>query len=238
MSTAVRDRLGAVTGAAFVILILVGNQMATAGSSQSAHPTGEQVLRDAARQVSSASVTAGVALEVLGFAAFLVFLGYLADVLRRAAGGQRGSIAAGAGIVSGAVMVAVKLGSAVPVVTLWVDHSTISPQLALVLNDLGSVAFVISWLPFAIFVAAASAALHRAGLVGRPTACCGFVLGAAGLVLSIIGIHDPISANPLAFVLGLLWLLAVSARLAIRPGTGASAGKASGRADARVAVSA
>ena len=238
MSTAVRDRLGAVTGAAFVVLILVGNQMATAGSSQSAHPTGEQVLRDAAHQVSSASVTAGVALEVLGFAAFLVFLGYLADVLRRAAGGQRGSIAAGAGIVSGAVMVAVKLGSAVPVVTLWVDHSTISPQLALVLNDLGSVAFVISWLPFAIFVAAASAALHRAGLVGRPTACCGFVLGAAGLALSIIGIHDPISANPLAFVLGLLWLLAVSVRLAIRPGTGASAGKASGRADARVAVSA
>ena len=238
MSTAVRDRLGAVTGAAFVILILVGNQMATAGSSQSAHPTGEQVLRDAAHQVSSASVTAGAALEVLGFAAFLVFLGYLADVLRRAAGGQRGSIAAGAGIVSGAVMVAVKLGSAVPVVTLWVDHSTISPQLALVLNDLGSVAFVISWLPFAIFVAAAAAALHRAGLVGRPTACCGFVLGAAGLALSIIGIHDPISANPLAFVLGLLWLLAVSARLAIRPGTRASAGKASGRADARVAVSA
>ena len=86
MSTAVRDRLGAVTGAAFVILILVGNEMATAGSGQSAHPTGDQVLRDAAHQVSSADVTAGVALEVLGFGAFLVFLGYLADVLRRTAG--------------------------------------------------------------------------------------------------------------------------------------------------------
>lgn len=238
MSTTVRDRLGAVTGAAFVVLILVGNQMATAGSGQSAHPTGDQVLRDAAHQVSSASVTAGVALEVLGFGAFLVFLGYLADVLRRTAGGRRGSIAAGAGIVSGAVMVAVKLGSAAPIMTLWADYSTISPQLALVLNDLGGVAFVISWLPFAIFVAAAAAALHRAGLVGRPTAYCGLVLGAAGLVMTIIGIHDPISANPLAFLLGLLWLLAVSARLAIRPGTGASAGKASGRADARVAVSA
>jgi hypothetical protein len=238
MSTAVRDRLGAVTGAAFVILILVGNEMATAGSGQSAHPTGDQVLRDAAHQVSSASVAAGVALEVLGFGAFLVFLGYLADVLRRTAGGRRGSIAAGTGIVSGAITVAVKLGSAAPVMTLWVDHSTISPQLALVLNDLGAVAFVISWLPFAIFVAAAAAALHRAGLVGRPTAYCGLVLGAAGLVLTIIGIHDPLSANPLAFLLGLLWLLAVSVRLAIRPGAGASAGNPSGRADARVAVSA
>ena len=110
--------------------------------------------------------------------------------------GRRGSIAAGTGIVSGAVMVAVKLGSAAPIMALWADHSTISPQLALVLNDLGGVAFVISWLPFAIFVAAAAAALHRAGLVGRPTAYCGFVLGAAGLVLTIIGIHDPLQRQP------------------------------------------
>ena len=238
MPTTVRDRLGAVTGAAFVVLILAGNQMATAGPAASAHPTGDQVLRDAAHQVSSASVAAGVALEVLGFAAFIVFLGYLADVLRGTAGGRRDGIAAGTGIVAGAVMVAVKLGSATPIMALWVDHGDISPQLALVLNDLGSVAFVVSWLPAAIFVAAAAAALHHAGLVGRPTAYCGLVLGAAGLVLTIIGIHDPVSANPLAFLLGLAWLLAVSVRLAIRPGTGARAGRASGRADARVAVSA
>jgi len=238
MSATVRDRLGAVTGAAFVVLVMVGNEMVMAGSGQSAHPTGDQVLRDAAHQASSASVAAGTALEVLGFTAFLVFLGYLAEVLRRSAVGRRGSIAAGTGIVAGAVMVAVKLGSAAPIMALWADHSTISPQLALVLNDLGAVAFVISWLPSEIFVAAAAAALHRAGLVGRPTAYCGFVLGAAGLVLTIIGIHDPFSANPQAFLLGLLWLLAVSVRLAIRPSTGASADKASGRADARVAVSA
>jgi len=238
MSATVRDRLGAVTGAAFVVLVMVGNEMVMAGSGQSAHPTGDQVLRDAAHQASSASVAAGTALEVLGFTAFLVFLGYLAEVLRRSAVGRRGSIAAGTGIVAGAVMVAVKLGSAAPIMALWADHSTISPQLALVLNDLGAVAFVISWLPSAIFVAAAAAALHRAGLVGRPTAYCGFVLGAAGLVLTIIGIQDPLSANPQAFLLGLLWLLVVSVRLAIRPGTGASAGQASGRADARVTVSA
>lgn len=238
MFTTVRDRIGAVTGAAFVVLTMVGNEMATAGSAQAARPAGEQVLRDAAHQVSSASVTVGVVLEVLGFAAFLVFLGYLADVLRRTAGGRRSSIAAGAGIVSGAVMVAIKLGSAAPVVTLWVDHGHISPQLALVLNDLSGAAFVISWLPFAIFIAGVAAALHRAGLVGRPTAYSGLVLGAAGLVLTAISVHDPISANPLAFLLGLLWLLVVSVRLVIRPGSGAGADKASGSAGARVAVSA
>ena len=164
MSTTVRDRLGAVAGAAFIQFILVAAPRPPT-SGQSAHPTGDQVLRDAAHQVSSASVTAGVALEVLGFAAFLVFLGYLAEVLRRTAGGRRGSIAAGTGIVSGAVMVAVKLGSATPIMALWADRAALGLQLALALNDLGAVAFVISWLPSAIFVAAAAAALHRAGLV-------------------------------------------------------------------------
>jgi hypothetical protein len=239
MSTTVRDRVGAVTGAAFVALIMVGNTMASAGSSQSAHPTGEQVLRDASHQVSSASVSAGVALELLGFAAFIGFLGYLADVVRRSSESRPGRIAAGAAIVAGAVMLAIKLGSAAPIGALAIDHSHISPQLAQVLNDMSTVAFVISWLPFAIFVAAAAAALHRASLVGRPTAYSGLVLGAAGLALSIIGFHDPIRANPLAFLLGLLWLLVVSVRLAVRPGTSASPDQArSGTTDTRVPVSA
>ena len=61
----------------------------------------------------------------------------------------------------------------------------------------------------------------------------------AGLALSIIGIHDPLGANPLAFLLGLAWLLAVSVRLAIRPGTGASTGTTGGKtAEPRVTVSA
>ena len=239
MSTTIRDRIGAVTGAVFVALIMVGNQMASGGSADSAHPTGEQVLRDVAHQASSATFTAGFVLEGLGFAAFIVFLGYLADVLRRRVSGRGpGGIAAGAAIVSGAVMLAVKLGSAAPLGALAIDHGHISPQLAQVLNDMSGVAFVISWLPFAIFVAAAAAGLHRAALVGRPTAYSGLALGAAGVALSIAGVHDPLGANPLAFLLGLAWLLAVSVRLAIRPGTGASTGTTGGRtAEPRVTVS-
>ena len=240
MSTTIRDRIGAATGAAFVALIMVGNQMASGGSADSAHPTGEQVLRDVAHQASSATFTAGFVLEGLGFAAFIGFLGYLADVLRRRVPGRGpGGIAAGAAIVAGAVMLAVKLGSAAPIVTLAIDHDHISPQLAQVLNDLGGVAFVISWLPFAIFVAAAATGLHRAALVGRPTAYSGLALGVAGLALSIAGVYDPLGANPLAFLLGLAWLLAVSVRLAVRPGTGAGTGTTGGKAaEPRVTVSA
>jgi len=240
MSTTIRDRIGAATGAVFVALIMVGNQMASGGSADSVHPTSEQVLRDVAHQASSATVTAGFVLEGLGFAAFIVFLGYLADVLRRRVPGRGlGGVAAGAAIVSGGVMLAVKLGSAAPLGALTIDHGHISPQLAQVLNDMSGVAFVISWLPFAIFTGAAAAGLHRAGLVGRPTAYCGLALGVAGLALSIAGVHDPLGANPLAFLLGLVWLVAVSVRLAVRPGTGASTSTTSGgTTKPRVSVSA
>jgi hypothetical protein len=240
MSPIIRDRIGAATGAAFVALIMVGNQMASGGSADSAHPTGEQVLRDAAHQASSATFTAGFVMEGLGFAAFIVFLGYLADVLhRRVPGRGPGGIAAGTAIVSGAVLLAVKLGSAAPVGALAIDYGQMSPQLAQVLNDMSGVAFVISWVPFAIFTGAAAAGLHRSALVGRPTAYTGLVLGVAGLVLGVAGVHDPLGANPLAFLLGLLWLLAVSVRLAVRPGTGAGNGTAGGRtAGKRVTVSA
>ncbi len=239
MSTTIRDRIGAATGAAFVALIMVGNQMASSGPAESAHPTGEQVLRDVAHQASSATFTAGFVLEALGFAAFIGFLGYLADVLRRVPGRGPGGIAAGTAIVSGAVMLAVKLGSAAPLGALAIDYGHVNPQVAQVLNDMSGVAFVISWLPFAIFVAVAAAGLHRAALVGRPTAYSGLALGVAGVALSIAGVHDPLGANPLAFLLGLLWLLAVSVRLAVRPGTGASTGTTGGRtAEPRVTVSA
>lgn len=239
MSNTIRDRIGAATGAVFVALIVVGNQMTSAGSADSAHPTGEQVLRDVAHQASSATFTAGFVLEGLGFAAFIVFLGYLAVVLRRVPGRGPGGIAAGTAIVSGAAMLAIKLGSAAPIGTLAIDHGHLSPQLAQVLADMNSVAYVISWLPFAIFVAAAAAGLHRAALVGRPTAYSGLALGVAGLALSIAGVHDPLGANPVAFALGLLWLLAVGVRLATRPGAGVGTGTASGKtAEARVAVSA
>ena len=53
-----------------------------------------------------------------------------------------------------------------PLGALAIDHAHMSPQLALVLNDLSGVTFIICWLPFAIFVAATAAALHRAYSLG------------------------------------------------------------------------
>jgi hypothetical protein len=236
MPTNTSDRIGAATGAAFVVLIFVGNSMNTAGTSGGAHPTGEQVLRDVAHQASSTGAAVGLALEVLGFAMFMAFLGYLAGVLRRGNGESRSGLAAGTAVVSGVVMLAVKLGSAAPAGALFLDREHISPQLARVLSDMNGVAFVISWLPFAVFVAAAAAALRGAYLVGRPTAYIGLVLGAAGIALAVVGLDDPVGANPMAFLLGMLWLLVVSVRLAVRPGAGATADADLGAAASPVAV--
>jgi hypothetical protein len=116
-------------------------------------------------------------------------------------------------------MLIVKLASAVPMGALLLDHSGMSPELARVLDDMGGVAFVLGWLPYALFVGAAALGLLRAGLVGRPTAVIGAVVGAAGIVLALIGLENPVGGNPMAWMAGLLWTLVVSVRLAVRPGS-------------------
>lgn len=216
MFTIVRDRVTAATGAAFVILVFVGNALNTAGTSQSSHPSGAQVLRDVNHQADSTGATVGLVLEVLGFVAFMVFLGYLAHALLRGAGVRASGTAAGTAIVAGITMLAIKLGSAAPFLVLFLDRDELSPRLALVLSDMNGAAFLVSWLPFALFVAAAAAGLHGAGLVGRPTAYIGIAVGAAGVALTLVGINDLVNANPLAFLFGMLWLLVVSVRLAVR----------------------
>ncbi|MGH8888848.1 MAG: hypothetical protein ACRDV3_03705 [Acidothermaceae bacterium] len=218
MLTTVRDRIGASTGALFVGLILIGNQMNVAGTDQSAHASGANVLRGAIHQAGSTTAKIGLALEVLGFVAFIAFLGYLADLWRRHSRGGGNNLAPGAAIVAGITMLAIKLGSGAPMLALYIDRKTLSPDVAQVLNDLGSAAFIVSWLPYAAFVAAAAFALRRTSLVGRPTTYVGAFIGIAGIALALVGFNDPVNANPAAFVLGLVWTLVVSVRLAVRPG--------------------
>jgi hypothetical protein len=85
---------------------------------------------------------------------------------------------------------------------------------------MNGVGFVLAWLPYALFVGVGALALHQAGLVGRPTAIIGAVVGAAGVVLALISLQNPIDGNPMAWMAALLWTLVVSVRLAVRPGAG------------------
>ena len=224
MLTTVRYRLAAATGAAYILLILVGNTLATSGASTAAHPSGARVLRDVEHQVNSAAATTGFVMEVLGFTLFLVFLGYLAAVLRSRR--AEPDVMAGTAVIAGVVMLAVKLASAAPMGALMMDRHQVSPLLARVLADINSVAFVISWIPMGVFITALALALRTAGLAGRPTMYSGVVIGLAGVVLGVIGTQDPVNANPVPFLLGLVWTLVVSVRLAIRRGANTATGPA------------
>jgi hypothetical protein len=217
MFTTVSDRIGAACGAAFVLLVGIGNALDTAGVSQDTHPSGQQVLTDLAHQAASTSAKAGFVLEILGFVAFFGFLGYLGRVLR---GGDKAgrTIAAGTAISAGLAMVVIKLGSGAPVLALMSDRKSLSPELAQMLNDINAAAFVVSWLPYAVFVGASAVALQQVSLVGRPSQYVGAALGVVGVALGVIGALDWTAGNPMAFLLGLLWLLVVSIRLAVRPG--------------------
>jgi hypothetical protein len=212
-----RDRIGAALGAAFVVLIFVGNAMNTAGTDQSGHPSGVQVLKDVTHQHVSGGASVGFVLEILGFVAFFGFLGYLADLLRRPGTAGRSRGPAVTALVAAVTMLAIKLGSGVPMTVLDLDRHTLSPQLAQLLNDFGSAAFVLSWLPFAIFVGAMAVALRGIGAVGKPTAYIGLFLGVVGVALTLVGMRDITNANPMAFLLAMLWLVVVCVRFAVKP---------------------
>jgi hypothetical protein len=217
MLATTRDRIGAALGAAFVVLIFIGNALNTAGTDQSGHPSGVQVLKDVAHQHASGGATVGFVLEILGFVAFFGFLGFLGDLLRRPGSAARSRMPAVTALVAAITMLAIKLGSGVPMTVLDLDRHTLSPQLAQLLNDFGSAAFVLSWLPFGIFVGATAVALRAIGAVGKPTAYIGLFLGVVGIPLTLVGMHDVSNANPVAFLLAMLWLVVVSVRFAVRP---------------------
>ena len=222
MLRSTRDRIAAATGALFVLLVMVGNQIEVGGTDQSTHPTGASVLHDVATQAHSTAATIGFTLEFLGFMAFVVFLGYLLDLRRRTSLPGSGAAASATAVCAGLTMLIIKLASVVPMGALMLDARAMDPDLARVLNDMGGVAFVLGWLPYALFVGAAALGLFQARLVGRPTAVLGAVVGAAGMILALISLQNPLDGNPMAWMAGLLWTLVVSVRLAVRPGTGPS----------------
>ncbi|HET8560299.1 MAG TPA: hypothetical protein VFL69_07255, partial [Marmoricola sp.] len=111
MKTGIADRVGAAAGAAYILCINIGNQMSS-GSSQDPHPSGATDLADFAATPTTSQV-AGFTLEVLGFVFFMFFLGWLVTALR-ARGGPWGWLASTAGV-GGIVTLAVKLGSAAPI---------------------------------------------------------------------------------------------------------------------------
>ena len=208
-SFSVPDRIGAACGAAYIVLINVGNTM-TSGTSTDPHPSGAKDLADFSADPTF-SQNFGFALEVLGFVAFMFFLGWLVTALRDRGGPW--SWLTGVAGVGGVITLAVKLGSAAPILAGEVDHHELTPSLARILADMNGASFVVTFLPYGVFMIGAAGALLAAGFIGRVLGWSGLVIGAAGVVVPLLTHLDPINTNVLPFLFGMLWTLCASVRL-------------------------
>lgn len=204
------SRLLAAAGAAFVALSLAGNSLTESAVDPGADRSGAQAARDLASYADSTAAHVGIGLEILGLVAFLVFgAAAAAHLVRRAP-------AAAAVVASGATaLAAIKLASGAPLLAGIADHDLVTDEVALALLAVNGAAFVLSWVPLAMVVAALATGLRSTGVIGRPTAVVGAILAVLGLVAALLGAGDVNSALPVPFLLSLIWVAVVSVRLAM-----------------------
>jgi hypothetical protein len=203
-------RLGALAGLVWVVCILIGNGITESGAPTEETPAAAQAYF--ALQHTGAHRFA-IGLELLGFCLMVVFLARLHAVLRDAEG--PGGWLATLALSGGLVTVAVKLGSAAfYVVGLSVDD--LAGEQARLMIQLGDAAFLVSAMTSGLLVLGAAGSSLRSGVLPRWLAWLGVPIGA----LAVLGSLSPTSLDggpgvP-GFLLGLLWLAAVSVVIAVR----------------------
>ena len=204
-------RIGAASGAVCVLAVMIGNGLALAGWS--GETNGPAVLADFQRELSVVNMV-GLSMELLGWVALVVFLGYLYRVLQLAEGptGWLAPVAFGSGL----IMVCIKLGSVAPFTAAWYRRDDLTVTTATTLRDLGDALFVVSGWATGLLVATAAGSALVSGVLPRWLGWFGMVSGVATLVAGTVGIMDPAHYIPLPFLAGLLWILITSVVLTVR----------------------
>lgn len=192
---AISARLAAASGAFYVVAIVLGSVLVESDS--------DLVARGS------------YALVVLGFTAFVIFVGSLHRVLRLAEGpdGWVATVALAAGLLYSAG----RFDAQAPRMVEAYRGDALSADLARTLVDLNDMAFVVSGLLLGLYTASA-------GLVGlahrlRPRWLWwfGMVTGVLAVIAGIVGMVEPRSYLPLPFLTGLVWITVVSVLLTARP---------------------
>jgi hypothetical protein len=146
--------LGA-TGAAFAVLVVVGNAIYTEGGPESL----------------------GYGIELLGYVGLAVFVAWIATTFR-----AERQPAAMVSLIGGVAMLAVKLAGWAAV--LASKQATLAPEVAAGLVEIDERAFVLAWLPFGLLIVGVSLAALQAGRLPRSVAWVGVVLG-VGCMLAV-----------------------------------------------------
>jgi uncharacterized membrane protein YvlD (DUF360 family) len=150
-------------------------------------------------------------LELLGFVALTVLFAWLVTYLFRWV-----PVAAVATGIAGSAMLAVKVGSAAPMMTVYSMPDTLDPLTAEVLMSLNGQSFVVSGFLMSLAFAVAGAGL-LATEFPRWLAWWAAVAGGLGLVAGVVGVVRPEAYVPIPFLLLLVWMIAVALTAVMRP---------------------
>jgi hypothetical protein len=184
---------------------LVGNGLyAGPGSS------GEAILAEAREGLPTIAYVA-YTLEVLGFAALAVLFAWLVVFLF-----ERAPVAAVATGITGSAMLAVKVSSAAPMMTVYSMPDTLDPMTAEALISMNDQSFVVSGFLMSVAFLAAGVGL-LATEFPRWLSWWAAVAGGLGVVAGVVGVVRPEAYVPIPFLLLLVWMIAVALTAVMRP---------------------
>ena len=200
-----RNRTLVISALAAALGPLVGNGLYEGPSSES----GRAIVEDLQGGLPTIAYVA-LPLELLGFAAMAVLFACL--VVRTSRATPVAAVTTG---IAAATMLAVKVGSAGPIMVVHANADDIDPAIAEAFFDLNDMAFVVSGFFFCLAMSAAGIGLLKTS-TPKVLGWSAIVLGALGIAAGAVGVLDPDAYVPIPFLLLLLWLIALAIATAMR----------------------
>jgi hypothetical protein len=177
---------------------------------------GDKILADA-RDGLPTTAYVGITLELLGFAALAVLFAWLVIFLI-----ERAPVAALTTGIAGTAMLAIKVGSAAPMMVVHSMPDKLDPVTAEALISMNDQSFVVSGFLMCLAFLAAGVGLLETEFP-RWLSWWAAVAGGTGVVAGIVGILRPDSYVPIPFLLCLVWMIAVAITTVTRPDGGVEA---------------
>lgn len=200
-------RVGAFSGAAYVLLANIGSALVGEAGDNQAESPGQLILDEQQRIAQSPWTHVAFAVVVLAQLALIMFVGYVYSRLRNA-----GWLAATA-LVGGIAAIMANLLSMSIVIAVFVLRADIPPELARAFADVDGAAHLVQLLPLGVFALFASAAALLTGGLGRVLSWAGMVVGALSIaVLAATGIPANEDFFLWPFLLVVLWMGVISLR--------------------------
>jgi predicted permease len=180
-STVQTDRgLLAATGAAFAILVVVGNALYT--------------------ETEGGSQTVGYGIELLGYVALAIFLAWVATTFDAVS-----KTASSLAVISGSATLAMKFTGWAAVMAA--QEPEMAPDVAAGLVQVDEFVFVLAWLPYGLFVIGLALAARQADRLPRWVAWVGVAVGIGCIAAVPVSSTEPFV---LPWMISLLWLIAAS----------------------------